>query len=236
MLTSIKIQNYRNLKHLSIEKLGRVNLIIGKNNTGKTSLLETISIFLHKGNINWLLQLLEKRGESSRSTNDSKRNLINNVKTLSGLFWGRKPGFEIDERILVEGNLQSNSRQVDLFKGLIFEDYISLRFVKFIRNLISDDGTRLSKTQILDEDANEYNFETGIEIASENFNRLLSLENDRLFRAGMINSTLLNQKSGYFTHMAYPDLNEKKSRPTPTPTGIASRAGARTARRAAKSI
>jgi len=41
-LHSLEIQNFRCFEHLVIEKLGRVNLIVGKNGVGKTSLLEGI--------------------------------------------------------------------------------------------------------------------------------------------------------------------------------------------------
>ena len=40
VLDSLEIKNFRAFKHLRIEKLGRVNLIVGKNNVGKSSVLE----------------------------------------------------------------------------------------------------------------------------------------------------------------------------------------------------
>ncbi len=45
MIPSFEIKNYRLFKHLTIEKLGRVNLITGKNNVGKTALLEALRIY-----------------------------------------------------------------------------------------------------------------------------------------------------------------------------------------------
>ncbi|WP_285546158.1 AAA family ATPase [Dyadobacter frigoris] len=45
MIASIEIQNFRNLKNLHIDSLSRVNLIIGKNNTGKTNFLESINFY-----------------------------------------------------------------------------------------------------------------------------------------------------------------------------------------------
>src|SRR3989339_789920 len=48
MIESFEIQNYRLFKHLKIEKLGRVNLITGKNNVGKTALLEALFLFSSK--------------------------------------------------------------------------------------------------------------------------------------------------------------------------------------------
>jgi len=39
MLDSLYIKNFRLFKELTIEQLGRVNLIVGRNNTGKSCLL-----------------------------------------------------------------------------------------------------------------------------------------------------------------------------------------------------
>jgi AAA15 family ATPase/GTPase len=44
MLNHLHIQNYRLFRDLHIDKLGQVNLIAGKNNTGKTALLEALRI------------------------------------------------------------------------------------------------------------------------------------------------------------------------------------------------
>ena len=49
MLDSLHIQNYRLFKDLTIEKLARVNLIAGKNNCGKTALLEALRILESDG-------------------------------------------------------------------------------------------------------------------------------------------------------------------------------------------
>ena len=38
-LNSLEIHNFRGFKHLQIERLRRVNLIVEKNNIGKSSLL-----------------------------------------------------------------------------------------------------------------------------------------------------------------------------------------------------
>ncbi|MFH0813745.1 MAG: AAA family ATPase [Pseudomonadota bacterium] len=53
---SLEINNFRCLQNLHIEQLGRVNLITGINNVGKTSLLE--GLFLHMGSMNPALALL----------------------------------------------------------------------------------------------------------------------------------------------------------------------------------
>ncbi len=48
MYKSFRVKNFRCFKDLQINDLGRVNLIAGKNNTGKTALLE--AMYIHSGN------------------------------------------------------------------------------------------------------------------------------------------------------------------------------------------
>ena len=42
-LDSLKIKNFRILEDVTIEKLGHVNLIVGKNNSGKSTVLEALA-------------------------------------------------------------------------------------------------------------------------------------------------------------------------------------------------
>ncbi len=65
LLDSLEIKGYRCFEHLTIEKLGRVNLIVGKNNVGKTALLEALWIYARRGRIETLLNLLFLRDEIS---------------------------------------------------------------------------------------------------------------------------------------------------------------------------
>lgn len=45
MLDSLLIKNFRLLAHLEVPKLGRVNLMVGKNNSGKSTVLEALRIY-----------------------------------------------------------------------------------------------------------------------------------------------------------------------------------------------
>lgn len=47
-LTKIKIQNYRLLENFSLDLSDDLSLVIGKNNTGKTSILNVLDVFLNK--------------------------------------------------------------------------------------------------------------------------------------------------------------------------------------------
>ena len=45
MLDSLLIKNFRSLEQLEVRKLGRVNLMVGKNNSGKSTVLEALRIY-----------------------------------------------------------------------------------------------------------------------------------------------------------------------------------------------
>ena len=49
VFTSLRVSGYRGLKSLEVERLGRVNLVAGRNNSGKTSLLEAVFLLAHGG-------------------------------------------------------------------------------------------------------------------------------------------------------------------------------------------
>ena len=83
MINSLDIKNYRNLNELKINSLGRLNLITGKNNTGKSTLLEAIAIYATKGDFNQIYQLLIERGEYFKRADETKNPTESNLKVLS---------------------------------------------------------------------------------------------------------------------------------------------------------
>lgn len=77
LLDSLEIKGYRCFEHLTIEKLGRVNLIVGKNNVGKTALLEALWIYSEGSSWNKVLatmaSILENRNERLINTVGPRR-------------------------------------------------------------------------------------------------------------------------------------------------------------------
>jgi hypothetical protein len=63
MLTRVEIKNYRGFESYEIQGLSRVNLLVGKNNSGKTALLEGIQFLTSGGDPAVLAEVAEKRGE-----------------------------------------------------------------------------------------------------------------------------------------------------------------------------
>jgi len=43
-LSLLKIEGYRGFKNFTVEKLGRINLVVGKNSVGKTALHEATEL------------------------------------------------------------------------------------------------------------------------------------------------------------------------------------------------
>lgn len=62
LLDSVLIKNFRSLHELNLEKLSRVNLLMGKNNSGKTSVLEAIYALTNIEQPWWAEQLENTRG------------------------------------------------------------------------------------------------------------------------------------------------------------------------------
>jgi hypothetical protein len=64
MLEQFSVANYRGFKKLCVDGLRRVNLFVGRNNSGKTSLLEAAHILLSDGDIASLFGTAMRRGET----------------------------------------------------------------------------------------------------------------------------------------------------------------------------
>lgn len=69
LLDSLEIENFRVFRHLQIERLGRVNLIVGKNNVGKTTLLEALWFYANQGSDTARRNILEARDEDIKLEN-----------------------------------------------------------------------------------------------------------------------------------------------------------------------
>ncbi len=86
MLTSFEVHGFRAFSQLTIERLGRVNLIVGKNNSGKSSLLEALRVYRTAGSPFVLGEILRAHDEV---LNPSDMGL--EVAQLAALFHGRNP-------------------------------------------------------------------------------------------------------------------------------------------------
>lgn len=70
-LESITIHQFRGLRDVKLDNLGQVNLLVGINNSGKTSVLEALSIYCHPLDIRVWLSTARQREQENRISRTS---------------------------------------------------------------------------------------------------------------------------------------------------------------------
>ncbi len=116
LLDSLEIRQFRAFQHLEIERLGRVNLIVGKNNVGKTCLLEALWLYAHKGSQSAIWKLLDARDESGRLSLRGDEVVREHPFAIRYLFHGRQPIRTIPEPVRI-GPLGSADRMLSVGVG-----------------------------------------------------------------------------------------------------------------------
>lgn len=98
MLKNVRISGYRRFSELTLTGLNRVNLFVGQNNNGKTSILEAAQILASEGHLGVLFRSLRRRGEII-SVNELER--IVEEYDISHLFHGHR--FKLGSAFGLEG-------------------------------------------------------------------------------------------------------------------------------------
>jgi AAA15 family ATPase/GTPase len=120
MLRSLSIENFRCFKTFQLQHLGKLNLLVGTNNSGKTSVLEAIQLLKSQSNLESLRNIMIGRGEYILSDERSQ----NRELDVRHLFYGHEidigSRFSIaandnEERIAVSVGI--TDKQVDLFES-----------------------------------------------------------------------------------------------------------------------
>lgn len=132
MIQSLKIRNFKNLSGLNIPKLSRINLISGKNNVGKSSLLEAIGVYIDDSE---LLYVIEERGEYPKYLNrDITDYFKTNMEAIASIFSNRNTEVSSDNIIEISDN----------------EDILSLRFVYYTEQETEENGNIVRKAIVFD--------------------------------------------------------------------------------------
>ena len=100
MITDVLIKNFKCFKSLTVPELGRITLISGRNNVGKTALLEALFLFFDHRNLNMALSQYGRRGVESISGSFEA--------IWNPMFHNRDP----DKEILISLSINGSQKQV----------------------------------------------------------------------------------------------------------------------------
>lgn len=113
-LRSLEIKRYRGIRHLQLARLERVNLFVGLNNAGKTSLLEAIRVQAEAQPVSVLWELLRQRKEYNRFRSAllrrrpepvSESELAEAARAVESLFYR-----DVDNRLSADAEFTSTGR------------------------------------------------------------------------------------------------------------------------------
>ena len=120
MLNSLEIKNFRILEDFHVSKLGRVNLIVGKNNLGKSSVLEALRIYAGNANRGFLEEIAAGHDETYRLKENEQ--IETDIQLpFEDFFVGRQ--FPQDETLAISiGELGSVDDALRIEHGFLFEE------------------------------------------------------------------------------------------------------------------
>ncbi len=90
MLQSLKIENFRGFQKFELKQLGRINLIVGTNNSGKTSILEAIQLLCSRFDLDPLSRVMSSRGELVRNEEERVGTRRDIELDIRHLFYGHQ--------------------------------------------------------------------------------------------------------------------------------------------------
>lgn len=107
MLSNCHIRRFRGFEDLRLSDLGRINLIVGRNNSGKTSLLEALALLSSGAMVRFSHGILDSRPLRYAGSEKAIRDTV-----WRHLFWHMQP----DRAIEIEGETDAGriSLQIDL--------------------------------------------------------------------------------------------------------------------------
>lgn len=106
MLRTITIENFRCFQAFELQQLGRVNLLVGTNNSGKTSILEAILLLCSQATFEVLPEIMLNRGEYVWVD----ENVNNRELDIRHLFYGHD--IHIGKKFSISGSNGVNTEEI----------------------------------------------------------------------------------------------------------------------------
>jgi len=170
-LESITIHKFRGIRDLELKDLGHINLLVGINNSGKTSVLEALSIYCHPLDIRVWLSTARQREQEYR---------ISRTPSLDALQWLFAHDFPLDREKLKAGSISisgSGSFAVKQMKAT-YEEIEGIFVSEKRRRLVpGDDQLAESEDEQIGESEDLLEFRKGLDLKVKLYTEQLSLFN-----------------------------------------------------------
>lgn len=108
MLNALRIENFRCFKTFELLELGRLNLLVGTNNSGKTSILEAIYLLMSQSKLQALREIMIGRGEFVLSD----ERVSNRELEVHHLFYGHE--IDIGSNFSIFGDNRNNGTKTTI--------------------------------------------------------------------------------------------------------------------------
>ncbi|MDJ0902174.1 MAG: ATP-binding protein [Xenococcus sp. MO_188.B8] len=149
MLRDLTVQNYRCFEKFSIDGLERVNLFVGNNNSGKTSLLEAIYLLVNPNRRKALMQIIEARDKNifNKSINPLEsilfvlNDLFYREETQKSDFFYVQSSQELENRIDVRFGKNKENQEILLFANIFNGEKNNYSF-NFATKIMTNDDIR----------------------------------------------------------------------------------------------
>ncbi len=190
MFTSLSISNFRNLNELSLNSLARVNLITGKNNSGKSALLEAVALCVKNGELPFVAELLENRGENY-SIPSAKNITEANTKSISSLFTRVTQSGNFSKEFSINA-VESGVTNFTTYPDLVAENLtqetnqnhkLTFRIVTFTEESVAgnDQWGKTRKQKIIADIADAYEAKPGLQLCVNNNSVIHSFDEEHFF-------------------------------------------------------
>ena len=120
-LPSLSISGFRGIDELTIERLGRVTLLAGKNSVGKTTVLDAVRVYAARGHTRVLDELLESRQELAIAISEDVNRRNRFLPDFVALFHGRS----VSSSSCISIGPKSTSDQLQIVENSLNEEQVS---------------------------------------------------------------------------------------------------------------
>jgi len=119
MITQLEIKNFRGFSEYKIDDVGQVNLLVGTNNCGKTSILEAVHLLKSRGDVSILDSITaERRGEELESTSPPDQTTESDIRRLfHGFEFNCGSQFSIHSIGSDEENVSVELQEIDRYRS-----------------------------------------------------------------------------------------------------------------------